>query len=328
MKKAFPLFLSAALAGIFLAAGCAQEVTESNESVQRRILESYIRVHYGDQVKPTESGMYLIELEPGTGTNLPADSGYVRVRYTASTLDGIIQESSYEEVARQLGTYATNKYYGPHLWKVGEDGVMAGLEELVRSMRSGGLTRGIIPPWLNSENGASNYFANTVIYDVRLDSVIRDRPLYETERLEKFAGQYWEGLDSLKKMFYFRKLETTQDTIPDNVEFHVRYVGRYLSGQVFDTNIADTAKRYRFYTGKDENYESLSVRYRDSIDNMYQDNQFVKGFVYALNRMNYGERAVAFFSSDWGYGSTSKASSGGVPAYEPLFFELWIEEKK
>ena len=37
----------------------------------------------------------------------------------------------------------------------------------------------------------------------------------------------------------------------------------------------------------------------------------------------YGERAVTFFNSDWGY----KASGSGdnIGAYEPLFFYLYIE---
>ena len=37
----------------------------------------------------------------------------------------------------------------------------------------------------------------------------------------------------------------------------------------------------------------------------------------------YGERAVTFFNSDWGYEASS--SGDNIGAYEPLFFYLYIE---
>ncbi len=328
-KHLLSLFTLMTLAAMFT--GCAEEQSESEEHVQRRLLEAYIKVNYGDQYQPTASGMYIIPLKSGTGDFIIQDSCYVLVNYEVRSMGDIILESSYESTAQAMGTYAPNHYYGRHLWKIGEGGVNDGLEELLRSIRMGGASRGIIPPWLASENANENITASgsesIIIYDVQLDSMIRNRQQYEYNRLQKFSYDYYENMDSLAKGFYFKRLTTSNDTIPDNVEVQLRYVGRYLSGKVFDTNIADTAKRYGFYSGSDNNYTTLGVTYRDSLDRMLEDSELVDGFTRAVHGMNFGERAITFFSSDWGYGSTSQASTGGVPAWEPLFFEIWIDPK-
>lgn len=314
-----------------MAVACAVEQQETEEEVQRRILEAYIKTNYGDQYQPTPSGMYIIPLSSGYGDIIRYDSCYVQVQYEVRSLNNTILESSYEATAKEMGTYKTNAYYGKHLWKLGENGVNDGLDELIRTIRLGGKSRGIIPPWLASDNADANITtsgsSSIIIYDVQLDSIIRDRQLYEINRLARYSYLHHNSLDSLNKGYYFKVVgDRTYDTIPDNVQVHVRYVGRYLSGQVFDTNVPDTAKRYRFYSGNDNNYQSLDLTYKDSLELMYEQNEMVKGFVRAVHGMNYGERAITFFSSDWGYGSNSNAATGGVPAWEPLFFEIWVED--
>ena len=310
--------------------GCAEEVSETEEEVQRRILEAYIKTTYGDMYQPTQSGMYIIPISTGYGDVVLFDSCYVLVQYEVRALNNAVLETSYESTAMEMGTYAPNAYYGRHLWKLGEDGVNDGLDELIRTIRVGGKSRGIIPPWLASDNDDANITVSgsesIIIYDIQLDSIIRDRQLYEINRLARYSYLNHNNLDSLKKGFYFQRIgeDRSHDTIPDNSKVHVRYVGRYLSGKVFDTNVADTAKRYRF--NLDGKFETLDLTYRDSLEAMYEENEMVKGFVKAIHNMNYGERAITFFSSDWGYGSTSSAATGGVPAWEPLFFEIWVED--
>ena len=62
----------------------------------------------------------------------------------------------------------------------------------------------------------------------------------------------------------------------------------------------------------------------DDYSTIKEKSSVVSGFAKAVSLMKrYGERAVTFFNSDWGY----KASGSGdnIGAYEPLFFYLYIE---
>jgi FKBP-type peptidyl-prolyl cis-trans isomerase len=101
----------------------------------------------------------------------------------------------------------------------------------------------------------------------------------------------------------------------------LRYIGRYLNGQVFDTNIADTAKKYGIYSQC--NYELLSFKYFDNEDDALNQNSFVTGFSKALWRMTFDERCRTFFNSNFGYGNSG---SGNIPGYTPLCFEIQVEK--
>jgi FKBP-type peptidyl-prolyl cis-trans isomerase len=105
-------------------------------------------------------------------------------------------------------------------------------------------------------------------------------------------------------------------------------VGKLLDGYVFDTNIADTAKKYGLYKAN-KTYEPLSVDYESTFEQMSSEGSengdgFVTGFARALKSMTYGDRAVTFFWSDLGY---KDKGTDGVPAYSMLFFDLYVEEK-
>ena len=95
-----------------------------------------------------------------------------------------------------------------------------------------------------------------------------------------------------------------------------------MDGTVFDTNIEDTARKYRIYSSGNT-YSALSFQFEAKEDDAIDENSFVQGFTKALWRIGYGGHAVTFFYSNLGYGDNG---SGDIPAYVPLFFELWIEE--
>jgi FKBP-type peptidyl-prolyl cis-trans isomerase len=139
--------------------------------------------------------------------------------------------------------------------------------------------------------------------------------------LEEFSYTTYE-LDSTEYGFYFTKNIYTIDSIESGTSADVRYVGKYLDGTVFDTNVADTAKKYRIYSSSNE-YSALSFKYQDSEEETLSSNSFVEGFTKALWRMGYGDHGVAYFYSSLGYGDNGNSS---IPGFVPLFFELWIEE--
>jgi FKBP-type peptidyl-prolyl cis-trans isomerase len=106
-----------------------------------------------------------------------------------------------------------------------------------------------------------------------------------------------------------------------NESVKVHYVGRLLDGWVFDTNIADTARKYGIYD-KSKDYSPLSVLHSEELKQMIEDNSLVEGFCMAVKEMSYGDKAFTMFYSEYGYGENGSSQIG---PYQPLIFWLYIE---
>ena len=150
------------------------------------------------------------------------------------------------------------------------------------------------------------------------------KSIMQQDTMKAYANTHYPGLDTLKSNFYFKKLHDggRTDTLT-NESIKVRYVGRLLDGWVFDTNIADTAKKYGIYDVTNE-YAALDVMYAEELDRMVEDNSLVKGFCMALMEMNYGDKAFTMFYSEYGY---SSSGSDQIGPYQPLIFWLYVEHR-
>lgn len=304
-----------------LFSSCAEEKDESADSVQRRILEAYIETHYPG-AEPTGSGLYIVESRPGNGGSIQ-DSTYVMLRYAVSYLNGTLYSYSSEDTARQLGEYSPSRYYGPRIWLVHD--CSAGVREVLESMREGGYTKSIIPAWLlGAETGSSisGSEGSTSIYDIWADSLIENVTEYQIGELEKFVEAGFPETDSTEYGFYFyRYHDGGGDTLEHMNYLDVWYIGRYLNGKVFDTNVEDTAKKYGLYNGG--TYSTTRFTHYVNEDDAISENSFVTGFSKALWRMRYNDKAVVCFYSDLGYGNEGNSS---IPGYTPLFFEIWADD--
>ncbi len=335
MLKNLKFILPAALACVLLFS-CAKEDDESNNSIQKRILDAYLEVNYPNKnYTVTESGLVILNHEDGRGDG-PELYGAAYTNYSIRTLDGNYQATTMEDVARKIGAYSDTAYYGPKIMEIGYGNIVKGVHEALMKMNKGARMTVIIPPHLSvrdyPENLGSGYTANNaetssqnLIYDLVMGDVIYNLQKFQRDSLESFKNYRYPGLDSIADGYYFKKLSgTSTDTIPKDDEANVWYVGKLLDGHVFDTNIADTAKKYRIYDAS-KDYAPLEVRYESTYNLMSSDGggSYVTGFARALKSMTYGDRAVTFFSYDWGYNNTS---TGGIPAYSMLFFDIYIEE--
>ena len=70
----------------------------------------------------------------------------------------------------------------------------------------------------------------------------------ETEQVQQFAYNHWGKRvdDTIAKNVYRQTLELGKKdtlTVSDDTTVCVYYVGRFLDGFIFDTNIADTAEK-------------------------------------------------------------------------------------
>ena len=300
---------------------CAKESEESSQSVQKRILQAFIEKNYPG-TEPTASGLYIVDSIPGTGRT-PDKSSYVLVDYIITYLDGTYVSYTGDSIARQLGTFTYSGYYHPRIWSL-EDNT-SGIIELLTGMKEGGMVKAVIPAvLLDEESGKeiSQGDGSSKIYEIYLREVIDDAYQYQIDQLEEFSATHYGGLDSTEYGFYFKNLHPLHDTITSSHHVNVRYVGKYMDGKVFDTNVEDTARKYRIYSSGNT-YSALSFQFEAKEDNAVDENSFIQGFSKALWRMGYGDHSVTFFYSNLGYGDNG---SGDIPAYVPLFFELWIEE--
>ncbi len=306
-----------------LMASCAQEIEESADEIQAKILKAYIAEHYPD-AKPSASGLYVVDSIPGTGTEI-SEGTYVKVDFTITYLDGTYSGYTSESIAKQLGEYTPSGYYRPEIWSV--DDLTPGVQELVLQMKSGGYIKAIVPAVLLDEESGDQIYdseGSTKIYEITAHEVIPDIKKHQIAELEKYSDSH-DQLDSLSYGFYFKKLSDNPiDTIKDQGHVYVRYIGRYMDGRVFDTNVPDTAKKYRIYDSANK-YETLDFQYYKDKDEALTENSLVKGFSSALWEMNYGEHAYTYFYYELGYGSNG---SGKIPGYTPLYFEIWTQKEK
>lgn len=204
-----------------------------------------------------------------------------------------------------------------------------GIVELMAGMHEGGYVKAIIPATLLDEESGMEITdgdGSSKIYEIRMLEVIDDIDQYQIDQLEEFASTYYPSVkDSTAYGFYYLKTAVNNsDTLKDRNTINVRYIGKFLNGTVFDTNIEDTAKKYRIYVSGAE-YAALSYEFRDDSTEAMTANEFVLGFSKALYGMTPGESAVTFFTSDYGYGDNGNSS---IPGYTPLCFKLWIEENE
>ncbi|MEN6618938.1 MAG: FKBP-type peptidyl-prolyl cis-trans isomerase [Rikenellaceae bacterium] len=305
-------------ASIAMLISCAKDVSESADSVEKRVLDAHVKVVYNNTIQPTSSGMYIINETAGTGTPVKEYSG-VFVRYSTLDLRHNYLSSSYDTVAKKTGGFSDTTYYGPVLFEMGNYTLIRGLEEALLTLREGSKVRLIIPSWLSDYNyqGSSKSFNTTIIYDIEVLKVIDDVAKFEIDTLEAFSAKYYGGLDSLSKGFYFKSLdEGIGDTLTTGEYISYWYVGRLLDGFVFDTNIEDTARKYKIYSSS-KSYTALEQTIQD-IDNT--DGTVINGMAKAFLNMKHGGKAVSFFSSDWGYGAT-RMSFG---KYQPLCFYVEV----
>ncbi len=326
---------------------CAKETEESQREIQERILDAYIAVHYPNAQK-RESGLTILELKQGTGA-FPKELGGCYIHYDTYNLDGVCQSTTDSVKAKELGTYSPSTYYGPQLFSINDYYTTIGMMELLQLLNKGSEVTAIIPPWLTTSNpkysrvqGSQQTVSANIIYKIKMGAIFDDVIKFQTDSLEAYSNRYFTpAIDSTDNGFYFRNLTHTtgipdKDTVESGTKVNIWYIGRLLDGYVFDTNIADTAKKYGIYSSS-SSYSPLSTEILETADLMKgsgndkdadgTNSGLILGMCKALKKMTIGDNAVTFFSSGYGYGNEGTMSGGkGVPEYAMLRFDIWMTD--
>lgn len=337
------------LAITLFATSCSKEKDETNRMVQERILDAYIEMYYPSAHK-YPSGLTILEMTEGTGST-PEDYSGCYIHYSTYTLDGVCQSTTDSLKAKELGTYSASTYYGPVLFIMSKYYTTEGMYELLKSLKKGSKVKAIIPPWLTmtSSSGKNQQSTINILYEITVTDIVTQPLKYQIDSLESYIKMNFSPkIDSTNNGFYFRNFThpsgiADKDTIKENTKVNVWYIGRLLDGYIFDTNIADTAKKYRIYDASNT-YSALSATILSSAELMKEStnagntttatstsntSSLILGFCKALKGMTYGDRAVTLFTSGYGYGETGNMSNGsGVPWYSPLRFDIWLTYEK
>lgn len=329
----------AMIAACALATGCAKGSKSQANDDEKTYIDAWIAANYPN-VKPTGCGIYILEETPGTGAAYNGEE-YARVSYTQRGLDGKISSTTDEKLSQQTGYYNETYYYGPTVWYVSTSSVSAGVEEMLKGMKAGGTMTALVPSWLITTRrykSAADYLKHKTngrhtIYTVSLLENIKDIDEWELDSLKRFSDVHFPGVDTLSKGIYYKQLREPDDTTSFNSDttVYINYIARMLNGRVFDTNIADTAKKYGLYNAS-TTYEAKTVSWSDNFRGLKmgestssEGSDLISGFSRALWEMRSMEKGVVWFTSAWGYGYTGSGSK--IPAYSPLMFEIEMTEK-
>lgn len=327
MKKSMAFLFATMLA--VAVTSCAVEKEENTSYYFEQELYSWVKVNYPDRIsQKTSDGAYILEYTQGSGAPV-ADTSYVGVHYYKTDLYGNIASTNLQDLAERLGTFSNAKYYGTDIWKIGQNSVYHSIEEVLKKMKVGGHVKLAIPVGASTvEYQVYNPFVTAeeanIIFDITLDEVRGDVFKAQKEALKEYSKRYSQ-IDTCSDNFYLKKLKRStseKDSIQNGQEIKVFYIAKLLDGHVFDTNIADSAKKYRIFNASND-YDALTITYYDNLSDISTKNSYVDGFLTAIIKMRKTEEADAFFWSTLGYDAAG--SDEVVPEYSPLSFYIKIQ---
>ena len=331
--------LAAALFALALVS-CAKVHTSTSNDAEKKKIEAWLSVNHPG-VGATGNGIYILERKGASGERYKGET-FIILNYTVRNMQGVISSTTDESVAKQIGTFSYSKYYGPKTWQIASNSLPAGLQEAISYMSEGEEMTVLIPSWLmiyEQKKSAEAYFknipeesVNTSIYTISIENFTNDIIKSQVEELEAFSEKYMGGADSVSYAYYYKQLKApaTQDAFKRGDVVKVDYIGRLTSGKVFDTSIADTAKKYNIYSPS-RAYAPLEISWGDSEADLkttdsqsVDESDIIAGMRRALWNMKKGERGITAFTSAYGYGE--KGSGASIPPFAPLAFDITVVE--
>ena len=329
------------LLGLALAAGCAKSPQENLNLVNKQVLEAWLSKNYPG-AKASGNGIYILEDEQPAGEAAAVGTeGWVYLDYTTTSLDEKVTQTTFEDVARRVKLYSASKYFGPVVQSLDKSVLPAGMESLFDGMKVGGRRKALVPGWLLSTERHSTpeeYLEQTtdnssLVYEVRVVDYFTDVAAWQKEKIAARFAELYGAADPAQEGFWYHRTGApdNEDALTAEDEIYINYVGRFLDGKVFDTNVLKVAR--------DAGIEKSSTTYRPAKitwASQYSDlkmttagstsaTSVVSGFALTLWQMHAHEKGVGMFWSDLGYGS---AGQSPVPAYCPLMFEIELVDEQ
>lgn len=299
---------------------CVKEVDESEKDELIR-LQAYMSL-YGNGFTLQPSGLYTLINEQGAGA-IPANGNYILYKYEGKNLDGKVFETSNPNVAMLHDLYSVkNRYVSRFVeYKTATSTSMSGLTEGISYLKEGGKATFIMPSSLayGSVSYSSLPAYSSIIYSVELEKVVTDPAAYELENIHTFLQDSFPSLIISEifqdSVYFLEKIEGNGELFVKNDEVEVNYIGYFMDGWVFDTNIDSVARVHNLYVST-KTYEPLEF----TVDG----NQVIEGFSRTLKHLRREGFAKVIIPSYIAYKTTG---SGSIRPYEPLIFEITVVTK-
>ncbi len=198
-------------------------------------------------------------------------------------------------------------------------------------MRVGGIRTAAIPGWLmttdsyeTEEEYLKNATGTEAIYTLHILEGIQDITKWEVDSLVRYMRRHYPGVDSTAYGYYYIRTAEPLDTnaFDNGATLYLNYTGRILNGQVFDSTVEDTTKRYRIYN-ETKTYEPMSVSLPAESGaevTTSSGGSLISGFSKCIKTMRAGEKGICIFYSGLGYGLSG--SGNQIPGISPLMFEI------
>ncbi len=351
--KSFLKKLAVPLLMLLVAVSCAE--TEPGLPFEERQQEAFDlwMAKYHPGITKLESGLYLEWISQNPSHRRLNEGYWMILNYTGRTIAGDIYTSRSADIAKQLGYFSYETHYvgeySQFTTTFGDSDYSAlyntpiGELEALALMHEGDSVRLYIPPKLGyvyGFSGATGYVSGVamtssypVILELGLQKVVPDPVIYDHEQTYLFARDSLGILspaDSTAYGLYMKKLVEVPDgdTITTDSTVSVYYVGRFIDGFVFDTNVDSVAKARGIYETivSDENRGSSHFNPL-TVTPSPNKSEGAKGFDQAILHMRKGEKSEVVMNSSLGYGSTGDTYEGYlvIPPYTPLIFEIYVE---
>ncbi|MBP5234521.1 MAG: FKBP-type peptidyl-prolyl cis-trans isomerase [Bacteroidales bacterium] len=330
MKRNFIYNLLAIAAVSAIAVGCAKSHETSAQEEEEEYLKAWLQVNHPDAVK-SGYGIYILDDQPGTGANYKGE-GAIYVLRTIRSLDGTVASTNDGQLAKQLGTYKQQYYYGPHMTNVAGNNAIVGITDMLYGMKIGGTRTALIPSWLmtfdryasEEEYKKHENDYSPAIYTITLEGAYESAEKWEGDSLARYIMHNYPGVSASEGYAYYT-IKAPKKPIPADSTVYINYTGRLTNGQVFDTTVEDTAKVYNIWSSR-KTYAPVAVKTaaKDNAVTM-GGSTVVEGFGHAVNNVGVYGHGISIFMSKYGYGSTG--SGAAIPPYSPLVFEIEVVDK-
>ena len=336
MNHILPKLALIPVVAALLAASCTKNSGEGSNVAIKRQFEAWLSIHYPNAVQ--KDGIYIIEDKPGSGIEWRKSLPVTFMTYTLRDLDGTVASNTDEQWSKQLGEWDQTFYYGPQVVLTGEGASYAGLDAMLEGMRQGGTRTAIIPSWMMTRerhDKLEQYLEteteiSSMIYTVTFMDQTENLGDYELRQMRQYSISNWGVADTLSTGAVFFKSFTDFPSdpveMPTDTTVYIDYIGRrMIDNQVFDTTIADTAKRYHIFN-PDKSYTPVPITWAETATDIKLDgNSVVSGFAIGLHTMHADEKASFLFGYNLGYGSSG--SGNLIPAYAALRFDVELVPK-
>lgn len=277
MQNSIKVLALVALA--FGAFSCAQESTVSQNVLEDRIVDAYVKQHPEWQGKKTESGLYIIKTDAVASGTTPTLTDWVELKFTGETLDGNYFQTTDTAVVNKL-EYSLNFFHIVPDFLFMSGAMPQGIREALLTMKEGEKVKILMPSYVGFGSYGAIKFGQMALlpnvsvlpnypvkFNLELVKVVSKPLVTDSLKVDSYVKANPGFVDIKDKKIYLKELvkgsTALEDTIGKGTKIGVFYAGYFLDEMIykagnlffnsnqrpycFDTNIEEVGKSFYPY---------------------------------------------------------------------------------